>query len=84
MEAVANTPFSLITTKFYIKTKKHIQKFGTIREEFFLKSIWEESKSLFYWYCQLQWIYLAARELGKLDIYNELKTKYTENIIPNF
>lgn len=55
-----------------------------IPERFFIEAMdWYEN-----WiaigYCELQWMYLAAKEFGLEKEFFELKAKLTKNKIPNF
>ena len=76
--------FGVITEKFYRKTREHILEFGAIDPLFFQKTMegWEDEK--YYGYCQLQGIFLAAKELNKVEEFRALKREHCKNIIPNF
>lgn len=68
-----------------MRKEKHINRFGELRPRFLKRLI--ESKverNPIIGYCQLQGDYLAAREYNQLEVFNEVKKKYSKNVIPNF
>lgn len=72
------------TKIYYDRTKNHIKKFGVLDERFFRKLMEWYPGWKFKWYCELQWIYLAARNSGKLNEFRELRKKYGSNVVvPN-
>jgi hypothetical protein len=77
-------PFSAKTRKIYETTKRHIRDFGTIDPDYFKVMMGIDLDNWTYGYCQLQGMYLAAKEMGCLDQFHSLKKKYTTNVLPNF
>ena len=78
------------TYEIYKRTKNHIQNFGGIDERF-AKKIFEKKHdkisikdSSMRDYCELQGIYLAAKELNHANTFNELKKKYYNKSFPLF
>lgn len=72
------------TKKYYKKTKKHIELRGELAPEFIEKVIKKSENSKVLGYCELQGIYLAARDTDNLDVFYQVKNKLSRNIIPNF
>jgi len=76
------------TVKSYINTLEHILKNGEISGEFFIREsrLTKQKKIYVFGYCQLQGIYLAAKEMGPehVERFFELKRRCTQNIVPNF
>ena len=72
------------TSRLYEKTVNHIKKFGRIEERFFDKVVpVNDMASPWDGYCQLQGVYLAARDYDQLNDFNRMRSKSC-NRIPNF
>jgi len=71
------------TYKSYKRTIKHIEQFGEIMPDFFIKYIGQDNGH-FMGYCQLQGMYLAARKNGKLESFYRNRKEYSKCLIPNF
>ena len=71
------------TKKYYKKTRKHIELKGELAPEFIEKLIKKDGNGKILGYCELQGIYLAARDTGNLDVFYRVKNKLSRNIIPN-
>lgn len=81
---LTHTEFGSKTVKLYDKTAKHIKKFDRIDKRFFDKIIpVNDITNNWDGYCQMQGVYLAARDYGKLDEFKEMRKK-SSNVIPNF
>ena len=84
------TRFGKWTNKVYRKTctslKKSIElgKDPHIDERYFLQAIDCYERSCAIGYCELQWMYLAAKEYWLEDEFFELKRRLAKNKIPNF
>jgi len=72
------------TAKIYKRTLENIELSGELDERFFIKTIWWYKESKYLWYCQIQWIYLAAKKMWKLEQFYQYKEKHTKNLIWNF
>lgn len=72
------------TKKIYKRTRDHIKQFDTIDPNFFSTAIHPDAEKKYTGYCQLQGMYLACRDAGKLEEFYRLKKEKTKNIIPNF
>lgn len=71
------------TFKSYQRTKGHIEQFGEIKPEFFREYI-KDTNGRICGYCDVQGIYLAARELNKLESFYKNRREQSKCIIPNF
>lgn len=81
--------FSIWTLSAYIRTLDHIEKHRGIDERFFKTFIRRDKDERYSWYCELQWMYLAAKALNQkhpwvLQQFFEMKAQFTQNKIPNF
>ncbi len=70
------------TNEYYLRTKDHIKENGKFDDRF-LKVTLEKKKGTVT-YCIRQGVYLAAKETGHLDQFNEAKAKYSHGTLPNF
>lgn len=66
------------------QTRSRIERLWKLDEWYFIRKMWDESRYPYVWYCQLQWMYLAAKEMWELETFFEMKKKLTNNILPNF
>lgn len=71
------------TQSLYEDTLAHIEKHGFIDSLFFKRALLGDRYDCL-GYCELQGMYLAAKELGLEDQFKELRKEYTTNKIPNF
>ncbi|MBR9704526.1 hypothetical protein GOV12_03885 [Candidatus Pacearchaeota archaeon] len=72
------------TKKYYDKTLKHINLRGELTQEF-VTTIINGSDNRWTWgYCQLQGVYLAAKQSGELDTFYKVMKEHSKNLIPNF
>ena len=72
------------TWKVYNIVKKQLEEDPNYDfERFFRKKLGKSFLRLF-WYCQLQWMYLAMKEHWREEDFLKLKEKYSDVIIPNF
>jgi len=79
------------TRELYIRTKKHIDKRGSLDPRFvkrlsqIMNRKYEEASDV-YGCCELQGAYLAAREAGpeSVKVFRKAKRAYSEVVIPNF
>tara|TARA_Y100000310_G_C20560822_1_gene752981 strand:- start:70 stop:480 length:411 start_codon:yes stop_codon:yes gene_type:complete len=74
----------LTTPKFYNRTRDHIKKFDKLDPRFVKEMIKETENREFVGYCQLQGMYLAARNYGQLDVFKDVKKEISNCRIPNF
>lgn len=78
------------TNKVYRKTIEHLKwrkkKWlnPEIPKKFFLRSLDGFEDHCAIWYCELQWLYLAAKEYGLEEEFFKMKWELTKNKIPNF
>jgi hypothetical protein len=85
------TAAGLTTRKFYRKTMQHINEHGKLDERYINTILsyagtegFVECNDQCTGYCQIQGIYLAARDMGQLDVFRECKRKNSKNWVPNF
>jgi hypothetical protein len=78
------TGFGLPTLRIYKRTKQHIRDWKKLDHDFFIAYLGGDVRKPFTGYCQLQGMYLAARDTGHLEEFRELKRKYSKNLLPNF
>lgn len=78
------TRFGTSTLKLYRRTKRHIEQFGSLQPKFAKGVIEKTENRAFTGYCQLQGMYLAAKELGQEEAFNEAKRGVSNCLIPNF
>jgi hypothetical protein len=78
------TEFGSMTKYIYERTKKHIQEFGKIDERFASCILSGDCEEKLYGYCELQGMYLAAKECGQLATFTKQKKNYSGVAIPNF
>ena len=73
------------TKKFYRFVERNIERTGDLDQKFLerLISLKTENRSLF-GYCQLQGMYLAARDYNQLEVFNQAKNNVSNCKIPNF
>jgi hypothetical protein len=83
MACIGPTGFWVDTIRVYNRTVKHIEKFGTLDKRFFTTMLGQDKWRLFTGYCQLQSMYLAAKDCGVLEKYKSLRRE-VPNLIPNF
>jgi len=84
---VGYTQFGGKMISIYKRTTKHLKRFNKFDERFFTTIVGNDSSCKFTGYCQLQAMYLAARDSGNPENVREfaqLKKQYTRNIVPNF
>lgn len=79
-----STNFGQTTNKVYRKTLIHLRKHKKMDPRFFKATIRWYWDRLVFGYCELQWMYLAAKKCGYEEDFFDLKKKYTDNIVPNF
>ena len=72
------------TKRIYERTKEYIGSRGQLEPEFVEQVIKGSENAKYFGYCELQGVYLAARETGNLEVFNKVKRKYSKIIIPNF
>jgi len=81
--------FSIWTLDTYIRSLDHIEKYHNIDERFFLTLVKRDSHKKISWYCELQWMFLAAKCLSKeypkwLESFLRFKELHSSNTVPNF
>lgn len=81
---LSRTKFGLGTLEFYKKTKRHIKTFGSLSPRFAGRAIKKTENKILTGYCQLQGMYLAAKELGQEEAFKEAKREFSNCLIPNF
>lgn len=78
------TAFGTTTERTYRRTCDHIEKKWKIGRKFFKKIMKNDIDKEIMGYCQLQWMYLAAKEYWLEKKFLEMKKEFTNNLIPNF
>ena len=78
-----------VTGRAYREAKQYISDKWSLRGYMFFATRKHRAKNRyaehFLWgYCELQWIYLAAKEMGREEEFFELKKEFTHNVLPNF
>ena len=81
---LGGTGLGISTYRNYKKSQKHIKEFGRLRKKYARVLIEGSENCCFIGYCQQQGLYLAAKQAGQLDIFNEAKRKYSRVAIPFF
>jgi hypothetical protein len=80
---VGISQFGIKTAQFYNWTKESIKECGHLDERFVKAVLGSEKIKPFIGYCQIQGVYLAAREKGQLEAFRQVR-RTIENKIPNF
>lgn len=71
------------TYHHYKKALKHVAVKGKLEFDFLKKEIRIHGRNKYLGYCELQGLYLAARDSGNEKMFRKLR-KYSRNIVPNF
>jgi hypothetical protein len=72
------------TLEYYHRSVKHIKRFERLDHRFATTLIKGGENDAIFGYCELQGMYLAARNYGQLDAFYKAKKEVSNNIIPNF
>lgn len=73
------------TLEHYVRGKKHIKKYGRLRKRYAETMLASKTHGRFYGYCQQQGLYLAAKELGEVEVFRAVdKEVDNRNYLPNF
>ena len=79
------TNYGRSTFEYYKRTERHIKKSGKLKKRFLKILMTKDCENTKYLgYCEIQGAYLAAKKYGQLDVFKEVKKKYSHNVIPNF
>jgi hypothetical protein len=78
------TGFGLTVGHYYRLTAHHIQEHGRLDPRFAEAIILGSENRAFTGYCQQQGLYLAARDYGHLDVFEEVRQAYSNVRIPHF
>jgi len=70
------------TSSAYQRARSLIENHGRLSERYSAKILEDDSK--LFGYCVTQGLYLAAKEYDQLDVFEEAKQNYSDNIFPNF
>lgn len=78
------TQLGRTTPKFYRRARESIEKTGYLDERIAREIIQGSENRAFMGYCQQQGLYLAARDTGQLEAFEEARQKYSKVQIPHF
>jgi len=84
MYAEIVTLSGVTTLRNYKLARKSVRKHSRLDNKLARTLLGNDKEGLFYGHCQLQGMYYAAREAGKLDEFRRIKKDISRNVIPNF